>query len=508
MGASKSTLAITSHCLALAAAQQPGTVKPEEHLSLSLGQCSEEGCAKTPASVALDANWRWTRKIPGYSNCYTGAAWDAQACDTPEDCAKNCALEGNDRAAQQTSYGITSDGDTLTLGYVTGSNVGSRLYMLEDESHYKIFKLLNSEFTFDVDVSKLPCGVNGALYFVEMPADGGASFSGNQAGAKFGTGYCDAQCPRDVKWINGEANIVDWNTTSATGGYGSCCAEMDIWEANKQATAYTAHPCALDGPKRCETEETCAQTCDKAGCDLNTYRLGDKTFFGEGAGFTVDTSKPFSVVTQFITDDGTDSGELKEIRRKWVQDGKVMEMPKVTASSKEYDSITAGFCRDEKAEFKDGQDQFDQLGGLPQMGKAMQRGMVLVMSIWDDGASRMLWLDSIYPTGSSAPGALRGPCDPSSGEPSATRAAHPESPVKYGNIRVGPIGSTLKPPAPGPPTPAPTPTPAPPSGAGSCCYVTCGNSCHTGAADYCAQSEDHCVHNCNGLWCPKLETVL
>jgi cellulose 1,4-beta-cellobiosidase len=31
---------------------------------------------------------------------------------------------------------------------------------------YKVFKLKNREFTFDVDVSQLPCGLNGALYFV------------------------------------------------------------------------------------------------------------------------------------------------------------------------------------------------------------------------------------------------------------------------------------------------------------------------------------------------------
>ena len=31
-----------------------------------------------------------------------------------------------------------------------------------------IFKLLNREFSFEVDVSKLPCGTNGAVYFVEM----------------------------------------------------------------------------------------------------------------------------------------------------------------------------------------------------------------------------------------------------------------------------------------------------------------------------------------------------
>merc|ERR1719397_465840 len=26
-------------------------------------------------------------------------------------------------------------------------------------------------------------------------------------GAKFGTGYCDAQCPHDIKWMDGEANV-------------------------------------------------------------------------------------------------------------------------------------------------------------------------------------------------------------------------------------------------------------------------------------------------------------
>lgn len=75
---------------------------------------------------------------------------------------------------------------------------------MENETRYKIFKLLNKEFSFDADVSTLECGLNGALYFVEMEADGGASkYPGNKAGAKYGTGYCDAQCPQDVKFICG-----------------------------------------------------------------------------------------------------------------------------------------------------------------------------------------------------------------------------------------------------------------------------------------------------------------
>lgn len=37
-----------------------------------------------------------------------------------------------------------------------------------------------------------------------MDADGGTSkYSTNTAGAKYGTGYCDSQCPRDIKFING-----------------------------------------------------------------------------------------------------------------------------------------------------------------------------------------------------------------------------------------------------------------------------------------------------------------
>jgi cellulose 1,4-beta-cellobiosidase len=133
----------------------------------------------------------------------------------------------------------------------TGTNVGSRNYLLDEDNHYMQFALANREFTFDVDVSKLPCGLNGALYFSEMPADGGMSkYPGNKVGANYGTGYCDAQCPHDLKFINGEGNVEGWtgnpkDKNSGTGKYGSCCMEMDIWEANKVSQAVTAHPCSV-----------------------------------------------------------------------------------------------------------------------------------------------------------------------------------------------------------------------------------------------------------------------
>lgn len=88
---------------------------------------------------------------------------------------------------------------------------------MASDTQYQILQLLGQEFTFDVDVSNLPCGLNGALYFSEMDADGGMSkYPTNLAGAKYGTGYCDAQCPQDLKFINGEVYhakyVCEWWT--------------------------------------------------------------------------------------------------------------------------------------------------------------------------------------------------------------------------------------------------------------------------------------------------------
>jgi cellulose 1,4-beta-cellobiosidase len=127
--------------------------------------------------------------------------------------------------------------------------VGSRIYLLESDDRYKLFKLGNRELAFDVDVSTLQCGMNGAIYLVEMEADGGtARYPTNKAGAKYGTGYCDAQCP-STTFVSGEANSQSW------GNYGACCAEFDLWEANKEAHVWTGHPCRTPGYYRCQGSE-------------------------------------------------------------------------------------------------------------------------------------------------------------------------------------------------------------------------------------------------------------
>jgi cellulose 1,4-beta-cellobiosidase len=199
--------------LVAAHAQQAGTNTAETHPPLTVSKCTASGCTTSTQSIVLDANWRWLHTKTGYTNCYTGNTWNATLCPDGVKCAANCALDGADYSG---TYGITTTGNALKLDFVTtGStgtaNIGSRTYLMAAGSttKYQMFQLLNQEFTFDVEVSNLPCGLNGALYFSQMDEDGGMSrFSTNKAGAKYGTGYCDAQCPQDIKFINGEVSSL------------------------------------------------------------------------------------------------------------------------------------------------------------------------------------------------------------------------------------------------------------------------------------------------------------
>lgn len=320
-----------------------------------------------------------------------------------------------------------------------------------------MFNLTNSEFSFDVDVSKLPCGLNGALYFTSMDADGGLSkYAGNKAGAKYGTGYCDSQCPRDLKFINGKGNVDGWTASdndknAGVGGHGSCCPELDIWEANKVSTAFTPHPCSTLEQTMCSgdncggtySENRYSGTCDPDGCDFNPFRMGNESFYGPEK--IVDSSKKMTVVTQFITNDGTDSGTLSEIKRFYVQDGKMIANAVSNVDGVSGNSITSDFCTAQKKAFGD-KDVFSSSGGLAKMGDAMANGMVLVLSLWDDHNSNELWLDSSYPTNASEtkPGVKRGTCAKNSGAPSDVEKNAADSTVTFSNIKFGSINSTFQ----------------------------------------------------------------
>ena len=448
--------------LGVAVAQKAGTNTAEVHPSMPSQTCTSAGCTTESTSIVIDANWRWTYKVGTSTNCYTGNKWDTSICPDGKTCASSCALDG---ASYQQTYGISTSNGQVSMGFVThgpySTNVGSRIYMMQDDTHYKMFKLLNKEFAFDVDVSTLECGLNGALYFVSMDADGGLSkFSSNTAGAKYGTGYCDAQCPRDVKFINGEANCESWvpsktDVNGGTGSHGSCCPELDIWEANKISNAFTSHPCSVDEQTRCDGDSGCGSgsdnrykgLCDRDGCDFNPYRMGNHTFYGPGSGFAVDTTKPMTVVTQFITDDNTDNGNLVAIKRYFKQNDVVLansetNLEGVTTTN----GISEEMCVAAKKLFGN-TDDHSAKGGLKQMGAAMKKGMVLTMSLWDDHDVNCLWLDSSYPADkdASTPGVARGTCPVTSGNPTDVEAKYGSSAnVKFGNVKVGALGTTTK----------------------------------------------------------------
>jgi len=506
--------ALVASSLVGAVSQQIGAVKKNHQLSLPIEKCNAGGCKQEDTAVTLDANWRWVHEVDGYTNCFEEGQWSNPACsESGAACASACAIEGITKEDWSETYGISERPGGVRVKFSKDGNVGSRFYLLDPNEDYKQFKLLNREITFDVDVSTLPCGMNGAVYFSAMAPDGGKG-SSNPAGAAYGTGYCDAQCPADVKFISGEANSEGWGA-SARGKYGSCCAEMDLWEANQQATAYTAHPCAVDEPYRCEGAE-CKTICDMPGCDFNSFRMGAHKFYGPGEEFAVNTLKPFTIVTQFHTTDGTDDGDLAEIRRFYVQDGKRIENSKATLPGLNANSLLSdAACALDKHIFGE-EDTTRKFGGMKQMGKAIDGGMTLVLSLWDDGASKMHWLDSINGDDPAQPGALRGPCSPEKGDPSYVRAHHADAYVDYFNFKYGEIGSTTnasassrpsvprwqRKPQREQPKPQPEEPGSRPAGgaASKCCWGGCGDNC-AAAGTWCAE-EGHCAKECGGQWCP------
>lgn len=228
---------------------------------------------------------------------------------------------------------------------------------------------------------------------------------------------------------------------------GSCCNEMDVWEANSISAAFTPHPCSVQGLTVCNATTNCGTTsrydslCDPDGCDFNSYRMGNTTFYGPD--MTIDTTKKFTVVTQFLTSTNTSTGTLSEIRRLYVQNGVVIQNSQSLIPGVTGNSVDEAYCTAQKEVFNN-TNSFEANGGFTNMGAAFQKGVVLVLSLWDDYAVDMLWLDSDYPTTSpaTAPGVARGTCSTSSGVPATIEVSEASASVTYSNIRFGDIGST------------------------------------------------------------------
>ncbi|KAL8382029.1 hypothetical protein RB595_006014 [Gaeumannomyces hyphopodioides] len=379
----------------LAAAQKP--VGTEVHPKITTFRCTlAGGCEEKTNYIVLDSLAHPVyQKANGYHCGSWGQRANATACPTKEACAENCVMEGIE---DYSVVGVSTSGTSLRLQQLrNGELVTPRVYLLDStEQKYEMLELTGNEFTFDVVMDKLPCGMNSALYLSEMLADGGKSEL-NKGGAYWGTGYCDAQC-YTTPFINGEGN---------TKGTGSCCNEMDIWEANSRANHIAPHPCNQTALYECEGEECGFEgVCDKNGCAWNPYRIDQPYYYGNNDTFKVDASKPMTVVTQFPAD---------AVR--------VEGLPAVDAMNDEFCALT-------------GSRRFMDLGAHGGMGDALTRGMVLAMSIWWDEGGHMQWLDG------AAQGA--GPCNATEGAPSNIRLVEPNPEVTFSNIKWGEIGSTFR----------------------------------------------------------------
>ncbi|KAM0270898.1 hypothetical protein ACHAQH_009260 [Verticillium albo-atrum] len=438
---------LTLVALPLALAQQKGTFVAEVPPPLTWSNCTTESCHPVKDALTLDANWRWTHETTSVHACFQDGDW-TDVCynlGSGTACAEHCAVEGADYASE---HGITTSGGSATLRYATqsafGWNVESRVFLLAGSGKYRMFELLGREVRVDIDIGTVGCGLKGALYFVRMEEDGGLGTGKNAAGARYGTGYCDAECVRSIKFISGRANLEGWtpglsDLEMGKGETGACCAEMGVWQSNAASYTVTAHPCINPGYHLCHggmcgggfSDDIAPHDCNIDGCGASPYRLGNKLFYGQGK--TLDSGKKFTVLTRFHD---------THISQSFIQDGEQIDTPSNPTSGITGNSISDQFCNSQASIFEE-RNRFEEVGGWRHMNRALAGKWVMVMSITHDAYANMLWLDSVYPVDrAGAPGAERGPCPARNGGLYEPVVGKPNAKVTFSDIRYGPIGTT------------------------------------------------------------------
>lgn len=223
---------------------------------------------------------------------------------------------------------------------------------------------------------------------------------------------------------------------------------MVAFTGNAISSSFGIHPCASISQTQC-LEDFCGgidspqsavkcSSCDDDGCAFNPYRLGDTGYYGIG-GKGVDTGKPFTVVTQFLTNNGTDSGSIVEIKPFYSQNG--TKIPNSSSKIEELpgDSITSSFCTKQKVAFAE-RKIFDKFGGMERITEVLKKGLVMSLGVLDDRRNGMLGLDGILGEGK---GAERGTCPTPAMNPQDLVASSRSASAKFGRIRVGEIGSTV-----------------------------------------------------------------
>lgn len=457
--------------------------------------------------VSLDANWRWKYKVEyddeykltvncdfckGLHNQDPVTTMTAHIKALEKYCPQACKIKSlvetieTGKEHSYEFYGITK-GDTensLKLKYIfkeeTASEYnwrqgGTRVYLTElmdslnpDSAAKRYYPIQlgepgSEEFTFTLDVSKVPCGFNAAVYLVAIDLSPGLKLH------DCGVGYADAQCPTDLQ-VNADG-ITAGNALNGPNVIHHCATELDLFEVNREAQAFTMHACdentgGVHAMCNASTGANCVNRCDRNGCDWNVYRLSPnaenqtqaRAFFGSvvqpDVSMTIDTSKPITVRTWYNRTENSWNQEL-------IQDGNRHSYPPVNFNGWDnqheqhtHHSVTDDFC-DAFDDYLNGDgNKHTQFGGNQRMIKAQNEGYVLVLSIWtenDHNNPPMRWLDS---TLSNVPdgipdetlGIVRGRCPKDEwqwGSSPLTEEELKNIEVVYSDFRIGPMGKTV-----------------------------------------------------------------
>jgi len=176
-------------------------------------------------------------------------------------------------AADRSQELFTTEGSELKLkwdGELRGF-LGSSAMDEMPLSNYQNFSLFNKEVSYDIDLGKVGCSCNAALFFVSMPGfnQDGSMAQGNDPNLPW---YCDA-----------------------TGIGGVLCWEHDTIEGNQYAMGVTPHKCDKN-PGQYITQ------CHQRGCQSNTF-LEDPKAYCPDSSCTIDTRRPFRIVQRYIADE-------------------------------------------------------------------------------------------------------------------------------------------------------------------------------------------------------------
>ena len=99
-------------------AQQPGTTKTEGNPTISVKECTSNGCSTKDHKLVLDANWRWIHTEDS-KNCYEGNMWDTSICADATTCAEKCQQDKPWMTSTNSSSSRTGSGgqvDSSTSG--------------------------------------------------------------------------------------------------------------------------------------------------------------------------------------------------------------------------------------------------------------------------------------------------------------------------------------------------------------------------------------------------------